>query len=494
MTATAENAPDGGTADRVGASETGTGAASRPEPLIGAVDVETPSWLTGFESVAKAGPLAVARSAPGTVALAVRWSWATSPRLTLLAGMLQLAAGAVTAFGLLATADVFTQLLAQGPDPGTGAGRAAGLALVVAAAAAHGLLDAAGRGAGPRWSRGSAAGRGHAARRGDRRGAGRLRRRGLRRAGRAGRHPRSASGCRQVLRTSGDLIAWPDLGVRRGGHRGPAAPRCWARSCCWPRCRRAGPGPVAPADVRLDRAHRSPRRSAALGDQRPDHRPGPGRRGARVHQPGRAARRAPADRRRAHRRRRSGCDGTGRCTLAGRTLSGIGSAAGYVVLALLLYAGVLPLALAGTAVVAMRAASTSIVTAVYGLSTALRVQLLIDLYRTCLADVRARRRAPATATLPGDPAEIELHRVGFRYPGKHEPAVHDVTLRCAARRGDRPGRGERLGQDHAGQAAHRAVPADQRQVRWDGVDTAASSPRSCTVAPRSCCRTPCTGR
>jgi ATP-binding cassette subfamily B protein len=79
--------------------------------------METPRWAQGYAATANAGLRAVASKVPGTVAVAVRWSWRASPGLTLLAGVVQLAAGAVTAFGLLATADVFTQLLAQGCSP-----------------------------------------------------------------------------------------------------------------------------------------------------------------------------------------------------------------------------------------------------------------------------------------------------------------------------------------------------------------------------------------
>ena len=49
--------------------------------------------------------------------------------------------------------------------------------------------------------------------------------------------------------------------------------------------------------------------------------------------------------------------------LVGRALSGVGTALAYLVLALLLYGGVLPLALAGAAAVAMRTAAQSVVPA-----------------------------------------------------------------------------------------------------------------------------------
>src|SRR5262245_14693497 len=93
------------------------GRSEQPAPLIGAEDLTTPSWAEGYQSAALAGLGAVARAAPRTVALAVRWAWRTSPRLTVVAGIVQLLAGTATAFGLLATADVFVRLLAAGPTP-----------------------------------------------------------------------------------------------------------------------------------------------------------------------------------------------------------------------------------------------------------------------------------------------------------------------------------------------------------------------------------------
>ena len=62
--------------------------------------------------------------------------------------------------------------------------------------------------------------------------------------------------------------------------------------------------------------------------------------------------------------------------LAGRTLSGIGSALAYLALALLLYGEVLPLALAGTAAVAMRTAAQSVSAAGLAGQPALRGELL----------------------------------------------------------------------------------------------------------------------
>ena len=105
--------------------------------------MKTPYWAEGFVEVAGAGLRDVARATPRTAARVVRWAWAASPRLTLLAAAVQLLAGCATAFGLLATADVFTRLLAAGPTPERVLAALPSLALVVAAYAAGGLLDAA---------------------------------------------------------------------------------------------------------------------------------------------------------------------------------------------------------------------------------------------------------------------------------------------------------------------------------------------------------------
>ena len=57
--------------------------------------------------------------------------------------MVQLARAVVTAFGLLATVDVFTNLLAEGPTPQRVVDALPALAVVVGAVVVRGLLQAA---------------------------------------------------------------------------------------------------------------------------------------------------------------------------------------------------------------------------------------------------------------------------------------------------------------------------------------------------------------
>ena len=82
------------------------------EPLIGAADMETPYWARSQLEASQAGIWTVARGAPRTAAVLIAWSWRAAPRWTLLAMVLQLATAVATAFGLLSTVEVFTNLLA----------------------------------------------------------------------------------------------------------------------------------------------------------------------------------------------------------------------------------------------------------------------------------------------------------------------------------------------------------------------------------------------
>ena len=99
--------------------------------------------------------------------------------------------------------------------------------------------------------------------------------------------------------------------------------------------------------------------------------------------------------------------------LAGRALTGVGNALAYVVLGLLIYSGVLPLALAGAAALAMRVASQAVSATVAETDQLFEAGYYVELYRSCLHEARARRRAAPTATVPGDPDVIELSGVSF---------------------------------------------------------------------------------
>lgn len=439
-------------------------------PLIGVEDMETPYWALGYEKVANARLREVAAAVPRTVARVVRWSWRSAPRLTLLAGVLQLVSGAAQAFGLLATADVFTRLLADGPTPDRVVAALPALAVVVGAYAARGLLDAA---------------------------------EGAVSAELAPRVERAAADDLYAALARVDLVAFdePDFTqlVDRVTDNAPSRVRAAVRETAdllsltvsvasamitagvlHPLLAPAvllAAGPQAWAQIRSAqlafdswlRTSSQVRRLRVAGNLIAD------REGATEVRAFTAQdvllgefRRIAVDLQResirvAHRQNRA--------TTLGRALSGVGTAAAYAVLGALLVAGALPLALGGTAVLAMRAASSAIVSSMYMVSQLYESGFHIDLLRGLVADCLRRRRPAATGTLGGDPAEITVEDAVFTYPGADDPALDGVTL--TLRRGEVVAL---VGENGSGKTTLAKLltglylPTGGR-VRWDGVDT-----------------------
>jgi ATP-binding cassette, subfamily B, bacterial len=441
------------------------------EPLIGVEDLETPRWAQGYEATANAGLRAVAAKAPGTVVLAVRWAWRASPRLTLLAGIVQLAAGAATAFGLLATADVLTQLLAQGPTPERLVAALPAIAAVVAAGAARGLLEAS-----------VAAVQGALVPRVEQRALDDLHAAVLgvdlaafddpdftelvERASTDG-PPR----VRACVRDSGDLIAGlvsVSAAVISAGVMHPvlapvvllaALPRGWAS--------------VRSARLMFDyflRVNSAHRRIAVTSDLITKRDPAAEVRAFTTQavllvEHRRISNMITAESVRLERDRTI-------VQLVGRTVSGVGTGLAYGVLALLLHAGGLPLALAGAAALAMRTAGQSVANTIYEINRLYESSFHLDVYRSCLDDAVHRRRAPATRELHGGPAEITLTDVSFRYPGQEQPAVDGVS--CTLRRGEVIAL---VGENGSGKSTLAKLVtglylADAGTVAWDGVDVA----------------------
>ncbi|TCO52901.1 ABC transporter ATP-binding protein [Actinocrispum wychmicini] len=117
-----------------------------------------------------------------------------------------------------------------------------------------------------------------------------------------------------------------------------------------------------------------------------------------------------------------------RVRLAGRAAAGVGTGASFLILGLLLHANSLPLALAGAAVVAMRMASTSLNATMFNVNFFYEHTLYLELYTTLLEQTAARTRPTSTITAPAAPARIELANVSFTYPGQPEPALHEISL------------------------------------------------------------------
>lgn len=115
-----------------------------------------------------------------------------------------------------------------------------------------------------------------------------------------------------------------------------------------------------------------------------------------------------------------------RTGIAGRACAGVATAGTFVALGLLLYAGWIPLAVAGTAVIAIRTSSAALGQLVRATNELFEQSLYVSDYQSFLSAARERRR-PASVVAPA-PNRITLHEVGFRYPGASADVVRDVSL------------------------------------------------------------------
>ena len=445
-------------------------------PLIGAVDLTTPLWVADHYQAGQAGLLASARAAPRTMATAVRWAWRTSPALTLLTAVVELVSGLVTAFGLLATASVFTQLLQEGPTPERLIAAVPAIAAVVGAAVARELLRT-GAGAisgmlSPKVGQ-QAQDQIHAAMLGvelvafeDADFAELVERASMMGPARL----QSALGQTSGLISAGITTA---ASVATAGVLHPllvpvvllaAIPQAWAtvrtsrlqygslvRTSS--RMRRSGvisrlvTGRQAAAEIRAFTTQ-----DVLLTEQR------------------RIATELTAESISVGRRRMT-------ISLVGRGLSGIGTGVAYLVLGLLLYLGMLPLALAGAAAVAMRAAAGAVLSGLSTFSQLYESSVGVDLFHRCIADALARRRAAPTAELPGDPTVIRLEGVSFRYPGQDERALDGID--AVLRRGQVTAL---VGENGSGKSTLAKLITglylpQEGSVMWDGVDTARAGER-----------------
>ncbi|WP_169947637.1 ABC transporter ATP-binding protein [Microbispora sp. H11081] len=80
-------------------------------------EIESPQWARHYGTMATLSFLTVARRLPGLIRQALRMAWEASPRDTAATITLNMLGGVFTAFGLLATTGVLTALLQAGPTP-----------------------------------------------------------------------------------------------------------------------------------------------------------------------------------------------------------------------------------------------------------------------------------------------------------------------------------------------------------------------------------------
>lgn len=448
---------------------------SSADPLIGVEKLKTPKWAAVGEKVADATFHQALRELPAVVRVVVGLAWRTSRRLTLLAAVVHVASGCVTAFGLLATADVFTALLRDGPTPERLVASLPAFALVVGSYATRALLDAA---------VGSVEGA--------------LRPRVTREA--------DDAVTAAVVRV--ELLAFEDADfrelIRRGGRDGveyiDACVRWIADLVSSGVALTAalvtagllnpwltlallltaiGDGWAASRVGRLNRRHfldsvtRHMRKSVieevATSREFALERHALTLQERLLGEHRRVTSSLMADEMRlAHR--------SNLIRLAGRAAAGLGTGCAYGVLGLLLYSGQMPLALAGTAMLAMRTASQSLSNTVRSVDMLHEGSFHIDFYNTLLDECAQRHQAARPTQAPVDPAEICLQGVSFTYPGQENPAVQDLDL--TVRRGEVIALvGENgSGKTTLGKLLTGLYPPSKGTVTWDGIDVADADP------------------
>ncbi|MEU0093283.1 ABC transporter ATP-binding protein [Kribbella sp. NPDC006257] len=446
-------------------------------PLVGVDDVTAPDWLVISQQAATSGLRTTLRSQPAAIGLVTSLAWRASRRLTLAVLLLQLAAGCAAALGLLATADVLTELLAGGPTPERLTASLPAVAQLVVLLATRALLEA------------------------------------LSGAAQAALRPRVEQAAQRELHLTVAevaLIAFEDSEyvdlLRQGKERGvrsietsvrviadlakalihlvaavvtagllhpllaplvllSVVPEVWASA----RAVRLQYGSflrmvtrrrrqTIASDLLTSRSTAAEMRACTAGP-------------ALLTEYLRISSQLTAEAQRVE-LAKSGVQ------LAGRAVAGLGTGIGFAVLGLLLYVGALPLALAGTAVMAMRLAGTALSTTMAGVSLIYENSMYIDLYTTLLKQTRHYTLPTTRAAAPRDPRRITLEAVSFSYPGQSEPALHDLDL--VIRKGQTVAL---VGENGSGKSTLAKLltglyaPTAGR-VCWNGVDLATVDPRT----------------
>ncbi len=164
--------------------------------------------------------------------------------------------------------------------------------------------------------------------------------------------------------------------------------------------------------------------------------------------------------------------------LTGNAGAGLANGLVYVTLGLLLAAAWLPLAVAGTAVLAIRTSRGALSELIHGVNSCYEQGLYLSDY-TGFLEVARTHLPPSTGDdVPGEVAMISVEGVSFTYPGSEDPALSDVSMTLKA--------GQivaLVGENGSGKStlakllAHLYTP-DEGRITWDGVDLATADAQS----------------
>ncbi|MBE3007798.1 ABC transporter ATP-binding protein [Microbispora sp. NEAU-D428] len=162
----------------------------------------------------------------------------------------------------------------------------------------------------------------------------------------------------------------------------------------------------------------------------------------------------------------------------GEALGGLGQGAVYVALGLLLAAGAVPLAVAGTAVLAIRSGQTSLSNFMYATNRLYEEGLYFTDFLDFIAHAEGRIPPARDRTAPDGFGRIMVEDVTFSYPAAPSPALRGVSVRIE--------RGEvvaLVGENGSGKTTLAKILAglyepDGGRVRWDDVDLSEVDPDS----------------
>jgi ATP-binding cassette subfamily B protein/ATP-binding cassette subfamily C protein len=118
----------------------------------------------------------------------------------------------------------------------------------------------------------------------------------------------------------------------------------------------------------------------------------------------------------------------------GSALGGLATAGVYAVLGVLLATGILALSVAGTAVLALRAAAGSLQQLMYSVNQCYEDGLYFSDYMAFCEDAETRIPKPGAAAVPHGFTKITASGVTFSYPGVETQALRDVSVEI--RRGE----------------------------------------------------------
>ncbi len=149
---------------------------------------------------------------------------------------------------------------------------------------------------------------------------------------------------------------------------------------------------------------------------------------------------------------------------------GVATACVYVALGLLLATGRLPLAAAGTAILAIRSAQGSLTTLLFAVNQCYEEGLYFSDYLTFCDEAIKRIPARGTTAEPAGFDTITATGVTFTYPGASQPALTDVAVTI--------GKGEVIalvGENGSGKSTLAKILAglyrpEKGTVRWDSID------------------------